>query len=495
MLPALRRIPQVRDLIDQQTYFVVHAPRQVGKTTTLMSLAAELTREGRYTALLVSLEYGAPFRSDPGAAELAVLGPWRSDARRGSPRAAAPAVARRRCPASASTPPSRPGPARRRARSSSSSTRSTPSRTTRSSPSCASSAAVIRGPPQELPVVPRADRPARRPRLQGRRRQRRSTRHRQPLQHQGRVADAPRLHRRRGRRALSAAHRRYRPALHRGRAVGRLRRDPGPAVAGQRAGPPAHRGRRPRSQRRDHPDDVHQGPADPHRPHGHPPRQPRRSPAGAAGPPDPRPDDRRRGAARAPRGGYSLYHRSRPPAPGRERRPGRRQPDLPRGHPALARRQQPRLAAAHRADLAHPRGSPRPGPAPRRLPRVLARARRGPPRHRDLPGDRPAPRAHGLPAPRRERRRRAQPRIRGPPRPHRPGPPPRPGPRGDGAQGLARRGKDPRPQGLKQLDGYLAGLGLDSGWLIIFDQRADLPPIEDRTRSETPPARPDAESP
>jgi hypothetical protein len=26
MLPALRRIPQVRDLIDQQTYFVVHAP-------------------------------------------------------------------------------------------------------------------------------------------------------------------------------------------------------------------------------------------------------------------------------------------------------------------------------------------------------------------------------------------------------------------------------------------------------------------------------------
>ena len=81
MLPAMRRIPRVRDLIDQQSYFVVHAPRQVGKTTTLMSLAAELTREGRYTALLVSLEYGEPFRSDPGAAELAVLGPWRSDAR------------------------------------------------------------------------------------------------------------------------------------------------------------------------------------------------------------------------------------------------------------------------------------------------------------------------------------------------------------------------------------------------------------------------------
>lgn len=45
-------------------------------------------------------------------------------------------------------------------------------------------------------------------------------------------------------------------------------------------------------------------------------------------------------------------------------------------------------------------------------------------------------------------------------------------------------GKDPRPQGVRQLDGYLAGLGLDSGWLIVFDQRAGLPPIEERTRSE-----------
>lgn len=44
--------------------------------------------------------------------------------------------------------------------------------------------------------------------------------------------------------------------------------------------------------------------------------------------------------------------------------------------------------------------------------------------------------------------------------------------------------KDPRTQGVKQLDGYLTGLGLDSGWLIIFDQRAGLSPIEERTRSE-----------
>ena len=86
MLPALRRIPQVRGLIDQQAYFVVHAPRQVGKTTTLSSLGHELTREGRYAALLVSMEVGAPFPDDVGAAELAILASWRADAEYALPR-------------------------------------------------------------------------------------------------------------------------------------------------------------------------------------------------------------------------------------------------------------------------------------------------------------------------------------------------------------------------------------------------------------------------
>lgn len=40
---------------------------------------------------------------------------------------------------------------------------------------------------------------------------------------------------------------------------------------------------------------------------------------------------------------------------------------------------------------------------------------------------------------------------------------------------------DPLAEGLAQLDGYLAGLGLASGWLVIFDQRPDLPPIAERT--------------
>ncbi len=58
----------------------LHAPRQVGKTTALLALAAELTTAGRYVAVLVSMEVGAPFGDDPGVAENAILSSWRSAA-------------------------------------------------------------------------------------------------------------------------------------------------------------------------------------------------------------------------------------------------------------------------------------------------------------------------------------------------------------------------------------------------------------------------------
>ncbi|HYN77977.1 MAG TPA: hypothetical protein VES73_09305 [Lamprocystis sp. (in: g-proteobacteria)] len=40
---------------------------------------------------------------------------------------------------------------------------------------------------------------------------------------------------------------------------------------------------------------------------------------------------------------------------------------------------------------------------------------------------------------------------------------------------------DPLADGLVQLDGYLDGLGLATGWLVIFDRRAGQPPIAQRT--------------
>jgi hypothetical protein len=80
MVPPMRRLPEVRRVIDQKGYFVLHAPRQIGKTTALLALARELTAEGRYAALLVSMLTGADFTSDPGVAELAILDSWRRKA-------------------------------------------------------------------------------------------------------------------------------------------------------------------------------------------------------------------------------------------------------------------------------------------------------------------------------------------------------------------------------------------------------------------------------
>jgi hypothetical protein len=76
MLPAMARLPQVKQLIERKLYFVLHAPRQTGKTTALLTLAQELTAEGTYTAVLVSMEAGAPYGDDPGAAEGAILESW-----------------------------------------------------------------------------------------------------------------------------------------------------------------------------------------------------------------------------------------------------------------------------------------------------------------------------------------------------------------------------------------------------------------------------------
>ncbi|NOY25697.1 MAG: ATP-binding protein [Oligoflexia bacterium] len=55
MLPTLRRLPEVRRLVDEERYFVVHAARQTGKTTSMRALAENLRADG-YVALHVSLE-------------------------------------------------------------------------------------------------------------------------------------------------------------------------------------------------------------------------------------------------------------------------------------------------------------------------------------------------------------------------------------------------------------------------------------------------------
>jgi hypothetical protein len=73
MLPPERRLPGIRELIDRQHYFVLHAPRQSGKTTCFEALAHRLTAEGRYTALHATCEKGQPAGSDIERGILTVL--------------------------------------------------------------------------------------------------------------------------------------------------------------------------------------------------------------------------------------------------------------------------------------------------------------------------------------------------------------------------------------------------------------------------------------
>ena len=65
-LPPLQRwnLDDVLTLIARQKYFLLHAPRQTGKTTCLLALMAHLNREGRYRALYANIEGAQTARED-----------------------------------------------------------------------------------------------------------------------------------------------------------------------------------------------------------------------------------------------------------------------------------------------------------------------------------------------------------------------------------------------------------------------------------------------
>jgi len=76
MLSPTARLPEVMQLISQRGYFIIHAPRQIGKTTAMLALAQELTASGNYTAVMVSAEVGSAYPNDVGQAESAMLRDW-----------------------------------------------------------------------------------------------------------------------------------------------------------------------------------------------------------------------------------------------------------------------------------------------------------------------------------------------------------------------------------------------------------------------------------
>lgn len=55
---------EIYQLIEQQKYFVLHAPRQTGKTSVILNLVKQLNAEHKYTALYVNVEAGQALRGN-----------------------------------------------------------------------------------------------------------------------------------------------------------------------------------------------------------------------------------------------------------------------------------------------------------------------------------------------------------------------------------------------------------------------------------------------
>ena len=71
MLPALDRLPGIRGLVADGNYFVVHAPRQTGKTTALQALVSEINEAGDMFAMYCTLE-SLQNRTDPDKTNIAI---------------------------------------------------------------------------------------------------------------------------------------------------------------------------------------------------------------------------------------------------------------------------------------------------------------------------------------------------------------------------------------------------------------------------------------
>jgi ATPase family associated with various cellular activities (AAA) len=85
MLPIIARSPS--PVIGQKTHDVrissnissdAHAPRQIGKTTAMLSLAEQLTASEKYVAAVVSAEAAQAYGQDIEGTELALLNAWQT---------------------------------------------------------------------------------------------------------------------------------------------------------------------------------------------------------------------------------------------------------------------------------------------------------------------------------------------------------------------------------------------------------------------------------
>ena len=82
-IPPLERLnmDEVHALIRDAKYFVLHAPRQTGKTSALLALCDLLNAEGTYRCVYVNVEGGQAAREDVEQVTRTFLGELASRAR------------------------------------------------------------------------------------------------------------------------------------------------------------------------------------------------------------------------------------------------------------------------------------------------------------------------------------------------------------------------------------------------------------------------------
>ncbi|MCL2064427.1 MAG: AAA-like domain-containing protein [Candidatus Cloacimonetes bacterium] len=67
-------LEEITDLINKNKYFILHAPRQTGKTSCLLALRDKLNKEGEYFSVYTNFEIGQAFREDIHGAMMAIVG-------------------------------------------------------------------------------------------------------------------------------------------------------------------------------------------------------------------------------------------------------------------------------------------------------------------------------------------------------------------------------------------------------------------------------------
>ena len=83
-LDPLRRIDykEISQLIDRRCYFVLRAPRQTGKTTSLLAMVEKINEEGRYHCVYVNVESAQTARNDVNRGMRAILSRFESAVKR-----------------------------------------------------------------------------------------------------------------------------------------------------------------------------------------------------------------------------------------------------------------------------------------------------------------------------------------------------------------------------------------------------------------------------